>query len=70
MSWTNQDAFVKCPFYKRDYEKTIICEGAKEKQETKLEFAKRDDKRNYKQTYCDAAYSKCIYCRMLNSKYC
>lgn len=70
-----QAKFVKCPFYEKDREGYIRCEGVTEDCNTQLQFIfpagnpNLDKKLEYMHTYCIREYQKCKVYQMLMEKY-
>jgi len=48
-----------CPFYLRESEKTITCEGVEEETMAKKEFKDRSQKEAFQKTYCFAGCKRC-----------
>lgn len=48
------DKFVKCPFYKREDNNRIVCEGISEKSTISLSYEHHDDKVQYMRTRCES----------------
>ena len=65
------DKSAKCPFFKTNESRTIICEGVADGTRLCLAFKKGDDKAEYKDRYCDqiANYTNCRVAKMLTEKY-
>lgn len=68
-----RDMFVsvdaKCPFYKRNSNSIIVCEGVEYDSTIHLSFATEKSGTDYKMFYCDARYERCPVYRMLLGKY-
>ena len=63
------DVSAKCPFYQRNSERKIVCEGIIEGSVTVQEFDKRSDKEAHRNKYCDNQYSRCKIYDILQKKY-
>ena len=48
-----------CPFYLRESERTVTCEGIVPETTIKVEFHTRKQKENFQKTYCFAGCSRC-----------
>lgn len=62
-------AFVLCPFYKRDENKTIVCEGFVEDSSICLSYRYNRLYRQQMEIFCCKDYKKCEVYRMLMEKY-
>lgn len=61
---------VGCPFYKHDDSARIItCEGLVPDTDTKLRFARREQRRAHMQTFCCGRYICCELYRALMNNY-
>lgn len=63
------DAYVVCPFYKRNESQMIICEGVKKGTTVHLAFSDSTELKSYKKEYCKCRYQDCLITKMLNRKY-
>lgn len=62
-------ALVLCPFYKRDDDKTIVCEGIVEDSNICLRYRYEKLYRQQMELFCCDQYKKCEVYRMLMEKY-
>lgn len=63
-------AYVQCPFYKRDNgKKSIVCEGIIANSSLVLTYMKRTDYELQLSVYCCKNYKKCEVYQMLMNKY-
>lgn len=60
---------AKCPFYRSDADKTLLCEGAPSGTTMKIIFPTAAQSLRYFRRYCAGDYSKCAMNRMLEGKY-
>lgn len=60
---------AKCPFYRSDSDKTLLCEGEPNGTTMKIIFPTAAQSLRYFRRYCAGDYSKCAMNRMLEGKY-
>lgn len=61
---------AKCPFYKSDSDRCVMCEGINDKTVIKLVFGNNQDFVKYFRTFCGSnQYQRCIINRAVNEKY-
>lgn len=58
-----------CPFYHREDEVGIYCEGVNDDSSIKLIHYSSDEKKRYRRRYCCKEYKRCPIARMLYKKY-
>lgn len=61
--------FTKCPFYRREASARIVCEGIPPKSTSSTNFSDSAEKKEYKKTYCERSYEKCLMYQALMKKY-
>lgn len=69
MGTTYRSADVKCPFYKTDIGKNIVCEGFKAGCDTEHKFRRKDTKDKHMKSFCENEYCKCSMYKLLLKKY-
>lgn len=71
MGYKKVDAYVGCPYYKRDGKdkREIICEGVQDGATSHQAFGNILDLEEYKWQFCKGDYNKCLIAQMLNRKY-
>ena len=62
-------ADVVCPFYRRDQDNYITCEGTDESNRINLVCANKKMRYAYQHKYCCKDYKKCLIASMLIDKY-
>lgn len=60
---------AKCPFYRSDDVKTILCEGVQPESVMKIIFPTAERALRYFRRYCASEYGDCAMCKMLETKY-
>lgn len=60
---------AKCPFYRSDADKTLLCEGVPSGTLMKIVFPTAARALRYFRRYCAGDYTKCAMNRMLEDKY-
>lgn len=60
---------IKCPFYLRESEYTMTCEGIASGTELATKFPSEKEKREYQKCNCYHRKSSCVIMRMLEEKY-
>lgn len=60
---------ARCPFYRSDADKTLLCEGAPSGTVMKIVFTTAARALRYFRRYCAGDYTKCAMNRMLEDKY-
>lgn len=60
---------VICPFYHREDEVGIYCEGVNDESTIKLLYPSREAKGRYRRENCSKSYKKCPIAVMLYQKY-
>ena len=60
---------VECPFYHREDECGIYCEGVNDESSIKLIHPSREAKRRYRMSVCSKQYKKCPIAVMLYRKW-
>ena len=58
-----------CPFYKREDQQMIVCDGVEPNSTTHLAFSNASECRAYKQKHCRNEYTECEVYRMLEVVY-
>lgn len=61
--------YVKCPFYRREENQKIFCEGVQGGTSIHLAFAAPTDRKQYEKCYCKGRYRTCRIAGMLEGKY-
>jgi hypothetical protein len=61
--------YVKCPYYLREKQQRIICEGLGPGTSIHLVFGNQDDLKDYKQSYCMKCWQQCHLTKMQNRRY-
>lgn len=69
MATSYMSACVRCPFYKGDEGKRLICEGIDKKCNIHQQYESKDDKRKRMMEYCTKNYKKCELYKILENKY-
>lgn len=65
-----KDAYVVCPFYKKEEPVTVRCEGPTKDTRLVLQFTNKTKRLQYQEKYCKTdMYIKCRICKMLEEKY-
>lgn len=63
------DAYVVCPYYKRNERQEIHCEGVREGSSLHLTFSTPQDLLDYRKQFCRGCWKKCLIAEMLNRKW-
>lgn len=58
-----------CPYYIRDSQKQITCEGVVAGAETSMKFESEERKLEYQKQYCFLYPNECMICKGLDAKY-
>ena len=63
--------YAVCPYYSRNSDNKIRCEGVDETNTINLVFESKTDLKAYERRYCESlnGYSLCRICRMLDEKW-
>lgn len=71
MRSTYNDRKAVCPFYKREEQQKICCEGIQERSSLHLTFSSPEEQKKYLERFCNSisGYCKCKVAIMLKSKY-
>lgn len=64
-----EDEHVLCPYYKRDTQQSIHCEGVQPGSGLRLGFKSQKKLKLYKQRLCRREWAQCMIAKMLNRKY-
>lgn len=64
-----EDELVQCPYYKKDAQQAVHCEGVEDGCGLNLGFASRQRLREYKSQFCRHDWKNCMIAQMLNRKY-
>lgn len=64
-----EDEHVQCPYYRKDAQQTVHCEGVEDGCGLHLGFASRQKLKEYKARYCRQDWKNCMIASMLNRKY-
>lgn len=62
-------ASVICPFYIRERENTIVCEGEREGMEISLKFVNELQKLEHQEEHCNKIVQNCPYEKLARDKY-
>lgn len=63
-------AVIVCPFFIKEIDKKIICEGVVDQTTTLIRFCSEDQKRGHRKMYCQGfQFPKCPIAEILNKKY-
>jgi len=65
----NESVLVICPFYKRESQQVIYCEGVDEKSVIHLAFGNKDDCRIYEKQFCRKFWKECMIAMALEKKW-
>ena len=66
----NESYYAQCPFYKKDKQLEIKCEGIEDGSRNIIQFFNKERKQVYYKTYCcGTLYPKCRVHKMLDAKY-
>lgn len=60
---------VVCPFYRKETQQVIYCEGIEKNTATHLAFGSRTALKKYRFRYCCDTYGKCRIAKMLFEKW-
>lgn len=69
MQKAKEDEFVQCPYYRRDTQQAIHCEGVQDNCGLHLGFGKMGEWKAYKDTFCRKDWTGCMVAKMLNCRY-
>lgn len=69
MSTKYSDVNVRCPYYLRERDTEIMCEGLEKGSELAVEFKGKQYKKKYREKYCGGDYEKCKLCQCIEEKY-
>ena len=69
MSTSYMSVDVKCPFYKGDDGKKLICEGIEDKCNIHHQFENKAGKIKRMEKYCTKNFAKCRLYQILDEKY-
>lgn len=65
-----KSAVIICPYFQRESEQKIACEGVVEDSTTLLKFCSEEEKRRHRRMYCQSyGYEKCPLAKILRRKY-
>ena len=64
-----EDAFIRCPYYRYEGEQSVHCEGVQKGNGLRMGFATRRQKYKYKSRLCQKDWGKCFIATMLNAIY-
>lgn len=59
----------RCPFFKKDGEREIFCEGVVERGTVRLGFSYAGHKKRYFEKHCCENFKSCVLFRAVNEKY-
>lgn len=62
-SWV-EDTEVRCPFYRKETDTKISCDGVQEEHILHSVFQRKADQREYKATFCRGDWEDCPLSRM------
>jgi hypothetical protein len=65
----NESPDVKCPFYRKEDQYKVFCEGVVNASSINLNFPNTKEFRAYKGEHCNSKYYKCPIYNMLYDKY-
>ncbi len=65
----DENVLVICPFYKRESQQVIYCEGVNEKSVIHLAFARKEDCRMYEKQFCRKDWQQCMIAETLDKKW-
>ena len=65
----NDKPLVQCPYYKKEKQNTIVCEGVCDGNCLELTFRSSEKKRFYRAQYCNSKYGDCRITKMLHEKW-
>ena len=60
---------VICPFYRKEDDHKIYCEGVEDSTSLHLAFGDKSRKIEYRKKHCSCFKESCLIRRMLNQKY-
>lgn len=70
MSAVPKSAVIICPYFQRESEQKISCEGVVKDSTTLLKFCSEEEKRRHRRMYCQSyEYEKCPLAKILHRKY-
>ena len=67
--YQSQSKEVVCPFYRKEDDHKIYCEGVEDGTSVHLAFGDKSRKISYRQKHCSCFKDDCLVRRMLNEKY-
>ena len=65
----SDDYLVQCPYYVRDKEHTLSCEGFHGGMQIRMVFHSGNSKRVYKQRFCRNQWANCPWAQTQNRRY-
>ena len=66
---TDENVFVKCPYYKCESQCVIYCEGVEENSSIHMAFATKPQRKEYEQKLCYNCWWKCMIADAHNRKW-
>ena len=69
MSKMREDAFVQCPYYRRDGFQAVYCEGVQDDCGLRMRFRDLEGLRKFKKLRCRDDWVGCPVAQMLNRLY-
>ena len=70
MSGGGQESYLaQCPFYHRDKNETLVCEGVEEDSTINLVMSNKEKRKGYQSEYCNANWQNCLIARVLLAKW-
>ena len=66
---TDENVFVKCPYYRCESQCVIYCEGVEENSAIHLAFSTPQLRKDYQERFCKSCWKRCLVAESLNRKY-
>lgn len=66
---TDENVFVKCPYYKCESQCVIYCEGVEDNCCIHVAFATKPQRREYEKRFCQDCWGKCMIAEAHNRKW-
>jgi hypothetical protein len=63
------DVVARCPYYNGEDRSKIYCEGVQEGSAIHIAFDTPQNRRDYKKSFCNKCYNKCLVADGLNKKW-
>ena len=66
---SDENVFVKCPYYKCETQCVVFCEGVEENCCIHLAFATKPQRKEYERIYCQKDWTECMIAQGHNKRW-